>query len=486
MEKFYQKFNLLLFILSVSDLIFVILMPKIPFLPVSGSFISIRIEDISTAIVFAYFFIYLILSKKYKVLLKDDLYKIIATFLFIGLVSLISGFFLTHTVTLNLGLLHYFRRVEYIFFLPLLYISVNNLKRFKLFLVSFGLVVFIVALYALGQQYSHFPIYSTTTSELSKGTVIYVDQFTRVNSTFAGHYDLGVFMLFSLVILCSLFFYFFPKISFKKIDINHKIINLILISSLLAISIFILVLTGERIAFVSAIFAAIFVFLLLGKRLAILVVSVLALLIIIYPSPLRERLISTYNVMFKSSITTYVAHTDQEKQKSQINIPTLKTGLDSPIYKITTPNGVLPDVVQGEPTDPNQLVVARSIAIRLNQEWPRAIRSFLKNPLLGTGYSSIGVASDNDYLRSLAEVGLLGTFSFALIIVVILKRVWKGYKSKDKFEHFLGAGVFATIAAVLLNAFFTDIFEASKIAILFWGFMGAMLSFIQIKREESK
>src|SRR3990167_10675400 len=48
----------------------------------------------------------------------------------------------------------------------------------------------------------------------------------------------------------------------------------------------------------------------------------------------------------------------------------------------------------------------RSFNIRLKAEWPRAIRAFLKNPVLGTGYSSVGLAVDNDYLRSLAESGI--------------------------------------------------------------------------------
>src|SRR5476651_1008194 len=100
MGKFYQKFNLLLFILALGNLIFVLLMPKIPFIPVYGTFVSIRIEDILTGFVFLYFFIYLILTKKYKDLFKDDLYRMLLIFLFVGLVSVVSGLFLTHTITL--------------------------------------------------------------------------------------------------------------------------------------------------------------------------------------------------------------------------------------------------------------------------------------------------------------------------------------------------------------------------------------------------
>ena len=68
------------------------------------------------------------------------------------------------------------------------------------------------------------------------------------------------------------------------------------------------------------------------------------------------------------------------------------------------------------PTEESQPVFEdRSVSIRLNVEWPRAIRAFSKNPLLGTGYSSITLATDNDFLRLLGEVGLVGALAFFLI-----------------------------------------------------------------------
>ena len=59
----------------------------------------------------------------------------------------------------------------------------------------------------------------------------------------------------------------------------------------------------------------------------------------------------------------------------------------------------------------------RSTSIRLAVEWPRAMRAFYKSPFLGTGYSSITLATDNDYLRALGETGILGLTSFVLIFI---------------------------------------------------------------------
>jgi len=104
----------------------------------------------------------------------------------------------------------------------------------------------------------------------------------------------------------------------------------------------------------------------------------------------------------------------------------------------------------------------RSTSIRLNVEWPRAVRALAKNPLLGTGYSSITLATDNDFLRALGETGLLGLLSFLLIFL--------------RLELAFFSGVFASLPGLFVNAFFIDIFEASKFAIIFWLFMGIMVS----------
>jgi O-antigen ligase len=92
---------------------------------------------------------------------------------------------------------------------------------------------------------------------------------------------------------------------------------------------------------------------------------------------------------------------------------------------------------------------------------------------LGTGYSSIGLASDNDYLRSLAEVGLLGTAAFGLIFIrwyiPFFKTAWRPSQNiKDVFVLSVGCG----LLALLMNAVFIDVFEASKIAIITWTLLG--------------
>jgi O-antigen ligase len=121
----------------------------------------------------------------------------------------------------------------------------------------------------------------------------------------------------------------------------------------------------------------------------------------------------------------------------------------------------------------------RSTSIRLNIEWPRAIRAFLKNSLLGTGYSSITLATDNDYLRTLGEIGILGFVStffvhFRIIKELIIKSWPKGILSKKEinFRTAYLAGVLGCLPGIFMNALFIDVFEASKFAIPFWIIIG--------------
>ena len=115
----------------------------------------------------------------------------------------------------------------------------------------------------------------------------------------------------------------------------------------------------------------------------------------------------------------------------------------------------------------------RSFNIRLKAEWPRALRAFYQNPLLGTGFSSVGLAVDNDYLRILAETGILGLFAFGLILLRLFKTSLPYFRApKSPTDAFIVATTLGLVG-LLLNAVFIDVFEASKVAIISWTLLGA-------------
>jgi hypothetical protein len=138
----------------------------------------------------------------------------------------------------------------------------------------------------------------------------------------------------------------------------------------------------------------------------------------------------------------------------------------------STKTGVASDIAEGEPTDYTELTVSRSYNIRTDVEWPRAMRAFYKNPLLGTGYSSITDATDNDFLRSLGEVGILGSVALALIFFLLIFSFIKAMKRGTTFEKLFLIGAICATINILITAVFIDVLEASKIACLLWIMLG--------------
>ncbi|MCJ7804886.1 O-antigen ligase family protein, partial [Patescibacteria group bacterium] len=140
------------------------------------------------------------------------------------------------------------------------------------------------------------------------------------------------------------------------------------------------------------------------------------------------------------------------------------------------------EVEEWRPT--TELSVEYSSGIRFNVEWPRSLRAFAKNPLLGTGYSSVTLATDNDYLRLLAETGLMGFVAFFLIFLEIGRRVLVFLKkAKPNLEKALVVGLAGGALGLLTNAFFIDVFESSKVAFIFWILMGSLVGMIKLNEK---
>ncbi len=473
MEKLSLVFKNLQLWLVLILLAFIPLYPKLPILNVAGTFVAVRLEDFLIALTFIVWGFSILLGGRLKKLLNDKLIQTLLIFFFIGLVSLFSAIFITQTVKLNLGGLHFLRRLELMLLLPLIIDTIHTKKQFKIAAGILIAVLVVVNLYALGQQYLGFKVISTTNSEFSKGQILTLSPNGRVNSTFAGHYDLAVFMMMCLAILTPFLFLVKNRSKLTSIQLITKLSLLVL----LGVSFFVLVLTAARLSFAAAGVGIAMALWLSGKRILILALIVLAAAALIYPSQLRDRFVSTVVVNLGGGGQRYEA-TDSELRRNVLNLPTIdqRVSTSSTQEATSTVKKVTFDIAPGEPVDSTQLGVYRSIQIRLNVEWPKAINAFLKNPLLGTGYSSLGVASDNDYLRSLGEIGLLGTIAFMLIMIVIIKDIRSIFRSQNRFLKMLGAGMLSMIAAFLINALVIDVFEASKVASMFWILIGITIA----------
>lgn len=479
MSKLSEIFEKVLYWAVLALILFIPLFMKFPLLGVTGTFVSIRSEDILIAVTYVVWFIYLVVSGKIKRFFKDKLHWTFIVFFAVGLVSLFSAAYVTYTAGIKLGLLHFLRRVEVIMLLPMVASIIKSKRQAYFYLFALSLVVFLTTFYALGQKFLSFPAVSTTNSELSKGIVYYIQPYDRIISTFGGHYDLAIFIVMFLSIASATVVYTLKK----------KTVLGIWLAVLSMVSGVILVMTAARLSFFAAVFGIIAGLIISGNKKFILAILILAGIGMVYPSQLRDRLVSTFTVNIQRSWDGYFSKKDDVSGRSKLNIPTLPLTWDQQSKEDATKSanlGSAPDIVPGEPVDATDLGVYRSFEIRIRAEWPRAIRAFVKNPLLGTGYSSIGLATDNDYLRLLGEVGILGTIAFFYVMYEAIKRIIKVFRSSDGFTKYLAAGVLAMIAAFLVNALFIDVFEASKTASLFWIILGITLGLYNIEYGNNK
>jgi O-antigen ligase len=419
--------------LLTAILIVVPLFPKFPSIRIPGTYVAIRLEDF--LILFILLFFADPLFKKLKEIFKNNVSRSIILFLVIGAVSLMSGIYLTQTVELKIGLLHWLRRVEYLSLFFIGFIYVRNIKDndyfFEYVIKILLLINLIVFAYGLGQKYFDFPVIVTQNEEYSKGIALRWVPGAHINSTFAGHYDLASFMVLIIPTFITAFFVLKDKLSKLILGISTLFGFWLMSVAVSRISI---------VAFILAVSVSLF---LLKKYKEILIVGVISVIIFGTAPDLQVRYKRIIDVV-KQKITSVV-------------------------------------VVQAQ--EGGNVNEDRSTSIRLNVEWPRAIRAFTKNPLLGTGYSSITLATDNDYLRALGETGTFGLLSFLLIFIYLYKDL-KSYVFKDNMESIFVAGYIGSTIGIIVTAIFIDIFEASKFAIIYWMFTGFVIGSLKNRHEQ--
>lgn len=117
----------------------------------------------------------------------------------------------------------------------------------------------------------------------------------------------------------------------------------------------------------------------------------------------------------------------------------------------------------------------KSFDLRINFNWPMAWRELQRNVFLGGGLGVNGVGLDGEYATLLGETGIVGFFAFVMIFVVlVIEPLWKWRLGKLSITHV--AITLCLLVAMLVSAIFSDIFRASKIAILFWFLIASLVS----------
>lgn len=483
-------------ILSILVGIFIFLIPLYPKLPIrmiNYTYIALRLEDLFMAFLFAVFFIQLV---RKKVSLNTKFFILFVLFWAAVFLSALINIFVTKEIVIShLGILHAARRVEYMGIFLIVFSIVKTKKQFLTYLSLILFSLLLVNIYGVGQKFLGWPAVQTMNPEYAKGYLLFLTPEARISSTFSGHYDLAAYLVFLLPIVTG--FYFLKKKLYYF--------------ALAIFSIFILVLTASRISY-GAFVASLFPFLLfLRKPKHFAILLAVTILFTLTSNNLTSRFKRTFQVkqIFVNQNTGQVV-IPQKMSAKEVPAGSFYIGINKPIStnkqdqeallkerildeirsrarfegkKLThEEENMLLASVEAKLKPINTVVSDISFSTRLQVEWPRAIQAFLKNPILGTGPSSITEATDNDYLRSLGEVGLLGSVLFFLIFLTIVKTILHSIKSLPENERPLYLGFLFGLLGLLLNAGYIDVFEASKVAFQFWLVAGLFIASLQLKK----
>lgn len=459
----------LLLALSLLLVIFIPLWPKIPlFQIIPGYIVKIRFEDVLIGIT-GIVFITQLLRKKVR--LHTPLTFAIVIYILVGFVSLLSALFLITTIPLQpthilKAFLHLFRYMEYFSIFFFVWASISQPKHLKLFVAAFSLVVVATTIYAIGQKYWHWPVYSTMRYEFSSGKPLeLVSSAARVPSTFAGHYDYAIYL--DLLLPLILGFVYNTKNKHKKL----------LLIGIFTSGLWGLLMSGLRIACLSYLISIGLLTLLFASRQKTNRKKVkwfLQRITFVGGLTVCMFLLFGQNVY---ALLNHVVDSSDETIIPQYQLPVPKDELET--YKTQTVTIQQEQNLSGCAKEREV-----SLCIRLESLWPQAITGFKKQPLLGSGYTTLNKrdfnhlaeadGTDNNYLRILGETGLLGFTSFFAIIFLATKQAYQNLQLNNTF---LWAAIYLSLlVGLLINALLFDVFAASKVAFGFWAITAICLS----------
>ena len=495
--------------LSLALLIILPLSPKIPIAEVlPGYLVRLRPDDLLVAIAFLVWIVWL---ARGKVTLKGNpLLVPILAYLAVGFISSLAAIFITKTVPVDKLqieklFLHWARRIEYFSVFFIFFSSIKSLDQIKKYVYTASIVLLLVSLYGFGQKYLYWPAYSTMNREFSKGIKLYLSEHARVLSTFGGHYDLAAYLVVVLTLFISV------GTVVKKF--THKL----LFFTVSAAGFWLMILTVSRTSFIAYIFSMTVVFIFLAFKKSWpwalprwFIVMFVSIFIMLSFGELSERFAHILKIdNVKTIATKPVKDAPKGEQVAYLERVTSKSDIP-PSTEKPKPADVYIDVPEYGNENVSATAIAKprvysqkalqydlSTSIRLDYTWPKAIEGFSKNPLLGSGYATLtkehiqdftyAESTDNDFLRSLGETGLLGFLTFFGTLAFICYYAISNFpKIKDNFYAAVVASLCAGTLGLLVNAIYIDVFEASKVAYTYWAMAAILVATIQLSTKGEK
>lgn len=454
----------------------------------------------------------------------------------------------TANVFPNVAFLSFLRRIEYISLFFVGYEAMKDKKFLTYVVIVLSVTLFCVGVYGIGQKFLGFPAYLTMNEEFAKGIPIRLSFLSRVPSTFGGHYDLAAYLVLIIPILVSVAFGFknlsirmlLSGVIFLGFVTLFMTVSRVSFFVLLVSLTVLLLFQSRRLIIFSIPIIAIFVFGFLTFSTTLLerFGSSIKEVNVLVEAQTGEAIghvkeISSQDFENKLIYKKYVRDKDElmaailEKSKGQ---PTASPSAIFPFMLL--PSKIIVLVPQDTPTGENlpqgtgyislslspvikrpgeifyekqipttasqsevlmihgDFLIKRAAAYdlsfttRFQGEWPKAIEAFRKNVFLGSGFASVSLAVDNNYLRILGEIGVLGFASFFAIFLVAgiyIKRVLPDVDNAVVKSFVLG--FVAGVVGLSLNGLLIDVFEASKVAFMLWILTGVTLGTLHLYQK---
>ena len=504
LSKLLKTFDENLMMGLIGFFIFLIpLYPKFPFSPIPYTYISIRLEDFYVVLLVLVFVIQLL---RKKIALNTTFLKYFIMFWVVVFTSYILNAYVFKVMEFpHLGFLHSARRVQYMIVFFIAASTITSYKDFKKLFWSMIYSLTLVLIYGLGQRFLEWPAVSTMNPEFARGHLLILTPEARLSSTFAGHYDLAAYLVLLMPIVWGAYYSYQKK-------------WLLLAVSL--ISIVILFFTASRVSFGAFVLSVPIMLLFWKKYRMFFLVVIFSAFMMYFSKDMTNRFLKTFQmkqilvneqtgqVFVPQKMTSKelpagsayvqigtdkaILSTNSANYKQQmLNEALIKGKIANGNEELSASQVAKINASVNDLTAVNTVVTDISSATRFQVEWPRAINALLHNPVLGTGPSSITESTDNDYLRWLGETGLLGFGAFLFILFSIAKLIFDFIKKVPvKFSYLLWGYLFG-LFALMVNASYIDVFEASKVAYVFWYATGILVGLLtipnivnELKKEE--
>ena len=378
------------------------------------------------------------------------------------------------------------------------YAVYKNPKALPVLLWTLTVATLVVIIYGIGQKFVGWPAFLTMNEEFSKGIPLRLPPTARIASTFGGHYDLAAY----LVLLIPLFgsFVFGMKKLWQKLCMLSVAIG----------SLVLLLFTASRVSFGVYLVSIVMMLWWKNKKIWIIPVVVVSMLLLNSISTASERFYKTLrfsDVIIDLSTGQPIGTLESINGSNAVvstqekpDVETLPTGsgfISAPqvatkptkTFKtiemfvstpLSTGSGEIA-TVSGNFLIQKAFVYDISFTTRSQGQWPKAIAAFKRNIITGSGYSSLSVASDSDYMRMLGETGILGTIAFVGIFITLFALYGKAKPLLSPYEEAFVTGLSAGIVGLFLNATLIDVFEASKVAFTLWPLIGAMVAVLSVR-----